>query len=108
MAITNNGARSRVAGMAHLFCELFYRAREAGLNDGMTWDFPVSLTQLGETPGMAIATVHRIVVDASGLVIPFGLERGLRVYRERREGSRGNDAGPCPRHVLTGGLVRSH
>ncbi|KWV56783.1 Crp/Fnr family transcriptional regulator [Bradyrhizobium macuxiense] len=58
-AITNNGARSNVAGMAHLFCELFYRAREAGLNDGMTWEFPVNLTQLGETLAMAIATVHR-------------------------------------------------
>jgi CRP-like cAMP-binding protein len=62
-AITNNGARSRVAGMAHLFCELFYRAREAGLNDGMTWDFPISLTQLGETLGMAIATVHRTLQE---------------------------------------------
>ncbi|TWB89952.1 Crp/Fnr family transcriptional regulator [Bradyrhizobium macuxiense] len=58
-AVTNNGARSNVAGMAHLFCELFYRAREAGLNNGMTWDFPVSLTQLGETLAIAIATVHR-------------------------------------------------
>jgi hypothetical protein len=54
------------------------------------------------------AAKHLIVVDASGLVIPFGLERGLRGYRECREGSRGSDAGPCPRHVLTGGLVRLH
>jgi hypothetical protein len=49
--------------MAHLFCELFYRAREAGLNDRMTWDFPVSLTQLGETPGIAIATLHRTLPE---------------------------------------------
>ena len=62
-AITNNGARTKVTRMAHLFCELFYRAREAGLNDGMTWDFPVSLTQLGETLGMAIATVHRTLQE---------------------------------------------
>ena len=62
-AITNNGARSRRAGMAHLFCELFYRAREAGLNDGMTWEFPISLTQLGETLGIAIATVHRTLQE---------------------------------------------
>ena len=38
--------------------------------------------------------------------IPSGLERGLRGYRECREGSRGSDAGPCPRHALAGGLVR--
>lgn len=49
-----------------------------------------------------------IVVDASGLVIPFGLERELHAYRECREGSRGRDAGLCPRHVLAGGLVRLH
>lgn len=54
------------------------------------------------------AAKHLIVVDASGLVIPFGLERELRGYWECREGSRGSDAGLCPRRVLAGGLVRSH
>jgi len=46
-------------------------------------------------------------IDAAGL-IPFGFERGFRGYRKCREGSRGSDAGPCPRHVLTGGLVQLH
>jgi len=58
-AITNNSARSMEARMAHLFCELFYRARASGLARDNTFHLPISLTQLGETLGMSIATVNR-------------------------------------------------
>jgi CRP-like cAMP-binding protein len=58
-AITNNSSRTPRARMAHLFCEIFYRARIGGLIDGNSCDFPVSQTQIGETLGMAIATVSR-------------------------------------------------
>jgi CRP-like cAMP-binding protein len=58
-AITNNSARTMPSRMAHLFCELFYRARASGLTDGNTCQAPISLAQLGETLGMSIATVNR-------------------------------------------------
>ncbi len=58
-AITNNSARPMQARMAHLFCELFYRARAARLTRGNRCDLPISLIQLGEALGMAIATVNR-------------------------------------------------
>jgi CRP-like cAMP-binding protein len=58
-AITNNSARTMPARMAHLFCELFYRARASGLITASTCPAPVSLVQLGESLGMSIATVHR-------------------------------------------------
>lgn len=58
-AITNNSARTMPARMAHLFCELFYRARASGLTDGNTCMLPIGLGQLGETLGMSIATVNR-------------------------------------------------
>lgn len=58
-AITNNSARTMPARMAHLFCELFYRARSSGLTEGTTFAAPISLVQLGETLGMSIATVNR-------------------------------------------------
>jgi hypothetical protein len=45
--------------MAHLFCELFYRARASGLTREETCRFPIDLAQLGETLGMSIATVNR-------------------------------------------------
>jgi CRP-like cAMP-binding protein len=67
-AITNNSARSMPARMAHLFCELFYRARASGLTVGSSYSAPVSLVQLGESLGMAIATVNRTLHElrASG------------------------------------------
>ena len=58
-AITNNSARTMPARMAHLFCELFYRARASGLTSESTCTAPVTLIQLGESLGMSIATVHR-------------------------------------------------
>lgn len=58
-AITNNSARPMRTRMAHLFCELFYRARIAGLTRSNRWHFPISLVQLGDTLGMSIATVNR-------------------------------------------------
>ncbi|WP_458194645.1 Crp/Fnr family transcriptional regulator [Bradyrhizobium sp. UFLA05-153] len=58
-AITNNSARPMQARMAHLFCELFYRARVSRLNNGNRCAIPLTLVQLGETLAMAIATVNR-------------------------------------------------
>src|SRR6266853_1810055 len=48
----------------------------------------------------AAKSFHRAAQDP---FIPFGLERGLRGSRGCQEGSRGSDAGPPPRHKLTGG-----
>lgn len=58
-AITNNSARAMPTRMAHLFCELFYRARASGFTAGSTYRAPISLVQLGEALGMSIATVNR-------------------------------------------------
>jgi hypothetical protein len=58
-AITNNSARAMPARMAHLFCGSFYRARASGLTAGSTYRALISLVQLGEAPGMAVATVNR-------------------------------------------------
>lgn len=58
-AITNNSARPVMARMAHLFCELFYRARASGVTEANRLALPLSLVQLGEALGMAIATVNR-------------------------------------------------
>ena len=58
-AITNNSSRSTRARMAHLFCEIYYRARAGGLVSGNSCDLPLSQTQIGEALGIAIATVSR-------------------------------------------------
>ena len=38
-AITNNSSRAALARMAHLFCELFYRAQAAGTGFGTRTGF---------------------------------------------------------------------
>jgi len=58
-AITNNSGRPVHVRMAHLFCELFYRARISGVVERNQLALPLNLIQLGETLGMAIATVNR-------------------------------------------------
>ncbi|SFQ27787.1 cAMP-binding domain of CRP or a regulatory subunit of cAMP-dependent protein kinases [Bradyrhizobium sp. Ghvi] len=67
-AITNNSARAKQTRMAHLFCELFYRARVSGLNRGNKCSIPLTLVQLAETLAMALATVNRTLhqLRASG------------------------------------------
>jgi CRP-like cAMP-binding protein len=57
--ITNNSGRTTRARLAHLFCELFYRARASGLADGNSCAAPLSQIQIGEALGMAIVTVNR-------------------------------------------------
>ena len=57
--ITNNSGRPTRTRMAHLFCELYYRARASGLTEGYSCRVPLSQIQIGEALGMAIATVNR-------------------------------------------------
>ena len=58
-AITNNGARSHLARLAHLLCEQYERARQASLTNGRFCDFPVRQAQLGQALGMAPVSVNR-------------------------------------------------
>jgi CRP-like cAMP-binding protein len=58
-AITNNGSRPMLARMAHLFCELYYRARAAGLARPGSCRLPIHQAQIGEALGMSTVTVNR-------------------------------------------------
>jgi CRP-like cAMP-binding protein len=57
--ITSNSGRNAQARLAHLFCELFYRASASGIAEGNSCAAPLSQTQIGEALGMAIVTVNR-------------------------------------------------
>lgn len=58
-AITNGTGRGAFARMAHLFCELFYRAQAAGVVIDNRMALPFNQTQLGEALGLALVTVNR-------------------------------------------------
>jgi CRP-like cAMP-binding protein len=62
-AITNNSARTTMARLAHLFCELFYRAKSSGLTQGPVLEVAINLVQLAETLAMSIATVNRTLLE---------------------------------------------
>jgi CRP-like cAMP-binding protein len=83
-AITNNSARSMRTRMAHLFCELFYRARVSGLTRGNRCHLPINLVQLGDALGMSIATVNRTMqqLRASGAMDFHDGELSVMQWRE--------------------------
>lgn len=58
-AITNNGSRTMRTRMAHLFCEIYYRSRAAGLAKPGSCYLPIHQGQIGEALGMSIVTVNR-------------------------------------------------
>ena len=58
-AITNNSSRPPRTRMAHLFSELYYRARSAGLEKAGTLHLPFHQAQLGDALGMSLVTVNR-------------------------------------------------
>jgi CRP-like cAMP-binding protein len=60
-AISNNSSRAALARMAHLFCELFYRAQAAGTGAGNSVPLPLNQAQLGEALGLALVTVNRLL-----------------------------------------------
>jgi CRP-like cAMP-binding protein len=58
-AITNNSSRPPRTRMAHLFSELYYRARSAGLEEAGSLHLPLHQGQLGDALGMSLVTVNR-------------------------------------------------
>jgi CRP-like cAMP-binding protein len=57
--IVNIGQRNALERMAHLFCELLYRFRAVGLNQGLSCTLPLTQTELAETLGLSSVHVNR-------------------------------------------------
>jgi CRP-like cAMP-binding protein len=58
-AITNVGIRGPVERLAHIFCEQFVRAQDAGIADGNSCSFPLTQAQLGELLAMSLVSINR-------------------------------------------------
>jgi CRP-like cAMP-binding protein len=61
--IVNVGQRSALERMAHLFCELLYRFRAVGLNQGNSCTLPLTQVELAETLGLSAVHVNRTLQD---------------------------------------------
>ena len=92
--IVNVGQRNALERMAHLFCELLYRFRAVGLNEGNSCTLPLTQVELAETLGLSSGSRQS---NAAGIEAPEtdhsggrhldnsrsrGLERGL-VFQSR-------------------------
>ena len=61
--IVNVGQRSALERMAHLFCELLYRFRAVGLNEGLSCTLPLTQVELAETLGLSSVHVNRTLQE---------------------------------------------
>ena len=59
--IVSMGRRSTLARAAHLICELYLRARLAGLNDGPDLYLPLSQIMLADALGMTSVHLNRVL-----------------------------------------------
>jgi CRP-like cAMP-binding protein len=78
--IVNVGQRNAFERMGHLFCELLFRFRAVGLNQGNSCTLPLTQAELAETLGLSSVHVNRtlqelrrqqlIVLEGGTLTIP--------------------------------------
>jgi CRP-like cAMP-binding protein len=57
------GSRTAEACLAHIICEFVTRMRAVGLSDGVTCDFPMTQTDLGDAAGISTVHVNRTLRD---------------------------------------------
>ena len=61
--IVNVGQRNARERLAHLFCELLYRFRAVGLNEGLSCTLPLTQVELAETLGLSTVHVNRTLQE---------------------------------------------
>lgn len=64
--ITNLGQRPALERAAHLFCELFTRLKVVGKTEGMSFKFPLTQAELGDTLGLSLVHVNRVTQALRG------------------------------------------
>jgi CRP-like cAMP-binding protein len=61
--IVNVGQRNALERIAHLFCELLYRFRAVGMNEGNSCTLPLTQVELAETMGLSPVHVNRTLQE---------------------------------------------
>jgi CRP-like cAMP-binding protein len=61
--ILNVGQRNALERTGHLFCELLYRFRAVGLNEGLACTLPLTQVELAETLGLSPVHVNRTLQE---------------------------------------------
>jgi len=68
--VVNVGCRTGYQRIAHVLCEMGLRMQAAGIADDQSFDWPVSLVDLGEATGLSLIHVNRTLqqLSAEGLI----------------------------------------
>jgi CRP-like cAMP-binding protein len=68
--VANIGRREAYERIAHLICELFVRIRAVGLNNGESYEMPITQAELGDATGLSTVHVNRTMqaLRAKGLI----------------------------------------
>ena len=61
--IVNVGQRNALERMGHLFCELLYRFRAVGMNEGLSCSLPITQVDIAETLGLSSVHVNRTLQE---------------------------------------------
>ena len=64
--ITSMGRRPALERTAHLFCEMFKRLEAVGRTEGSSYKMPLSQAELGDTLGLSLVHVNRVVQTLRG------------------------------------------
>ena len=68
--LVNIGGRPAEQRLAHLLCELLLRLQTVGLANGNSYELPITQSELGETMGLTLVHVNRVLqrLRAKGLI----------------------------------------
>jgi CRP-like cAMP-binding protein len=74
--LVNVAKRPALERIAHFFCEMYHRLRIVELTDGLSYDLPMTQTDLAEALGLTSVHVNRMLREIA--------ERKLATFRARR------------------------
>jgi CRP-like cAMP-binding protein len=64
--IVNVGSRDAPSRIAHVICELYLRLKVVGLTQGMSFEAPITQSEIGEATGLSTVHVNRSVQKLRG------------------------------------------
>ena len=97
-SITNIGKREITARLAHFLCEIFYRAKAAGLVKDDTCDLPLSQTQIADALASSLTGINR-AMQALRKTQSFELRGGRLHIRNWRRLAEYGDFNPSYLHL---------
>lgn len=75
----NNGQRTALERIGHLFCELYHRLRGVGLTEGTGYAFPLTQNDLAEATGLTPVHVNRTLQEMRGAGLILLKDRTLYI-----------------------------